>query len=86
MNTKLQPAAIEAISSGGLPPRFRAREERRARAMPIRVGSPAQWQTIRPKTEWQTMPDRLGRERFEVATNLYYVNVSILGADGPPVQ
>lgn len=22
---------------------------------PIRVGSPARWQTIRPTTEWQTM-------------------------------
>lgn len=49
-------------------------------AMPIRVGSAAEaedrWQIIRPTTEWQTMKTPLTKERFEVATDLYYVDVS----------
>ena len=32
------------------------------------------------------MPNKLGREKFEVATDLYYVNVSILGPDGRPAS
>ena len=63
---------------------YRWKADERAFAMPIRVGSRAAWQTIRPTTDWQTMPNKLGKERFEVATDLYYVNVSILGADGRP--
>ena len=41
-------------------------------AMPIRVGK-GDWQII--QTEWKTMPTSLKREEFEVATDLYYVNV-----------
>lgn len=49
-------------------------------AMPIRVGSPAgaedHSQLIRPTTEWQTMKTPLTKDQFEVATDLYYVDVS----------
>ena len=44
--------------------------------MPVRVGSPASWQIIRPTAEWQTMPTKLKRDDFAVATDLYYVNVN----------
>ena len=63
---------------------YRWKADERAFAMPIRVGSRAAWQTIKPTTDWQTIPNKLGKETFEVATDLFYVNVSILGADGRP--
>ena len=44
-------------------------------AMPVRVGTKANWQIIRPTTDWQTMKTALTSETFEVATDLYYVNV-----------
>lgn len=44
--------------------------------MPVRVGDPAHWQVIHPTTAWQTMRTSLGKDRFAVATDLYYVNVS----------
>jgi aminopeptidase N len=65
---------------------YRWKADEHAFAMPIRVGSRAEWQIIRPTTDWQTMPNKLGKEKFEVATDLYYVNVSILGADGRPAS
>jgi aminopeptidase N len=47
-------------------------------AMPVKVGSKSNWQTIQPTTEWKTMPTKLKKEEFEVATELYYVGVSKL--------
>jgi hypothetical protein len=43
--------------------------------MPIRVGVPGQWQTISPTVDWQIMPMTLAAEQFQVATDLYYVDV-----------
>ena len=45
-------------------------------AMPVRVGSPDNWQIIRPTTEWKTMKTSLKKEAFQVATDLYFVDVS----------
>lgn len=45
-------------------------------AMPIKVGRRGQWQTIKPTAEWQTLKTDLGKDAFEVATELYYVEVS----------
>lgn len=45
-------------------------------AMPIRVGRPGQWQTIKPTTNWQRMANAIPQAEFEVATDLYYVNVT----------
>ena len=55
---------------------YRWKADERDFAMPVRVGSRAQWQTIRPTTEWQTMPNTIAKDGFEVATDLYYVNVT----------
>ena len=45
-------------------------------AMPIRVGSSSNWQIVQPvTTEWQVLSTPLDKEQFEVATDLYYVNV-----------
>jgi aminopeptidase N len=46
--------------------------------MPIRVGSKEHWEIIRPTADWQTMKTTLGKDEFEVATDLYYVTVSKL--------
>jgi hypothetical protein len=43
--------------------------------MPVRVGKRGQWQIVRATSHWQTLPTRLKRDEFEVATDLYYVNV-----------
>jgi aminopeptidase N len=55
---------------------YRWKTEERAFAMPIRVGKPGSWQTIRPTIDWALMPNTLPKEEFEVATDLYYVNVT----------
>lgn len=47
-------------------------------AMPVRVGSKEQWQTIQPTTEWQTMKTPLKKEEFIVATDLYFIDVNKL--------
>jgi hypothetical protein len=45
-------------------------------AMPVRVGTPGNWQIIYPTTKWQTMQTPLGKDEFQVATDLYYVDVN----------
>ena len=64
---------------------YRWNADERGFAMPIKVGTKGAWQVIRPTAEWQTMPNRPGKG-FEVATDLFYVNVAILDADGRPVR
>lgn len=64
---------------------YRWNADERAFAMPIRVGKAGDWRTISPTAAWQSMPNPLGRS-VEVATDLYYVNVAILDANGRPVK
>jgi aminopeptidase N len=45
-------------------------------AMPVRVGTPDHWQIIHPTTTWQSMQTPLSKEDFQVATDLYYVDVN----------
>jgi aminopeptidase N len=65
---------------------YRWRTDEAGFAMPIRVGDPSKWQTIRPTTTWQIMPTTLPPDAFRVATDLYYVEVAILDAQGHPVK
>lgn len=44
-------------------------------AMPIKVGCPDRWQMITPTRKWQAMSTDLTQATFEVATDLYFVNV-----------
>lgn len=44
--------------------------------MPVRVGTKERWQIIQPTTEWQTMKTSLRKDAFEVATDLYFIDVS----------
>jgi len=50
--------------------------DEKAFAMPVRVGLTEHWETIRPTTEWQTMKTPLKKDQFDVATDLYYINVN----------
>jgi aminopeptidase N len=45
-------------------------------AMPVRVGTPDHWQIIHPTTKWQWMQSPLSKDSFQVATDLYYVDVN----------
>ncbi len=56
--------------------RYRWNADEPAFAMPIKVGDPSHWQTIHPTLTWQTMSTPLNRDSFQVATNLFYVNVT----------
>ena len=55
---------------------YRWRVDEPAFAMPIRVGAKDHWQIIQPTTNWQTMKTPLKKDQFDVATDLYYVNVA----------
>jgi aminopeptidase N len=44
-------------------------------AMPVRVGKKDNWQIIVPTAEWKTMRTPIKKDEFDVATDLYYVNV-----------
>ena len=55
---------------------YRWKADERDFAMPVRVGRPGRWQIIEPTTVWKTMPLEMPKEQFEVATDLYFVNVS----------
>jgi aminopeptidase N len=45
-------------------------------SMPVKVGRRTNWQTIKPTTEWQTTKTEIKKEDFEVATDLYYIDVA----------
>ncbi|SPF39349.1 Peptidase M1 membrane alanine aminopeptidase [Candidatus Sulfopaludibacter sp. SbA4] len=45
-------------------------------AMPVRVGTKDHWEMVRPTVEWKSMKTPLKKDEFEVAADLYYVNVS----------
>jgi len=55
---------------------YRWSADEMAFAMPIKVGQPDHWQVIQPTSSWQTMKTSLAMADFQVATDLYYVNVS----------
>ena len=55
---------------------YRWKADERAFAMPIRAGRPSAWAILRPTTDWQVMKTPLKKDEFEVATDLYYVNVT----------
>jgi aminopeptidase N len=54
---------------------YRWDAEERAFNMPIRAGRRGQWQIIQPTTDWATMKTAVPKAEFEVATDLYYVEV-----------
>ena len=57
---------------------YRWKADEAAFAMPVRVGTNDHWQIVKPTAEWQNMKTPLKKDEFQVATDLYYVNVSKL--------
>ncbi len=49
-------------------------------AMPVKVGTKDAWKAIQPTAEWQTMPWPAGRDAFDVATDLYFIDVEKSGS------
>ncbi|MGA3241945.1 MAG: M1 family aminopeptidase [Bryobacteraceae bacterium] len=54
---------------------YRWKADEPAFAMPVRVGTNDHWQIVQPTVEWKTMKTPLKKDEFQVATDLYYVNV-----------
>jgi aminopeptidase N len=57
---------------------YRWKADEAAFAMPVRVGTNEKWQIIQPTAEWKTMPTTLKKDDFQVATDLYFINVTKL--------
>jgi aminopeptidase N len=55
---------------------YRWKVDEPAFQMPVRVGKNDRWQIIRATSDWQTMQIPLKKDEFEVATDLYYLNVA----------
>ena len=62
------------FADGGVAYRWKVDEK--GFVMPVRVGTKGQWQIIQPTTEWQTMKTAVKKDEFEVATELYFVEVA----------
>src|SRR5262245_40801248 len=54
---------------------YRWRAEIKDFAMPVKVGRKMAWQLIQPTVEWKTLKTAVKKEDFEVATDLYYIDV-----------
>jgi aminopeptidase N len=65
-----------AFDPAGKSVRYRWKADEPAFAMPIRVGKKGDWQIVKPTADWQTLATPLSKDDFDVATDLYYVNVS----------
>jgi aminopeptidase N len=44
-------------------------------AMPVKVGTKKNWRVLLPTTEWQTLTTAPEKNEFEVATDLYFIDV-----------
>jgi aminopeptidase N len=45
-------------------------------AMPVKVGTPGKWEIIRPTAKWQSLQTPLSKDDFQVATDLYYIDLN----------
>jgi len=78
-NQYLRHAAIPVLElrfaeSGGSVA-YRWKVDARGFSMPVKVGAKDDWQTIRPTAEWQRLATSLSKDQFEVATDLYFIDV-----------
>jgi aminopeptidase N len=44
--------------------------------MPVRIGTPGHWQTIRPTTKWQSMQTPVSKDELQVDVDHFYVDVN----------
>ena len=58
---------------------YRWKADERGFAMPVKVGRRGAWEILHPTTDWKLLKTQLKKDEFEVATDLFYVNVSISG-------
>jgi aminopeptidase N len=58
---------------------YRWKAEERGFDMPIRAGRNGALKILHPTTDWKLLKTEIKREDFAVATDLFYVNVSISG-------
>ena len=63
---------------------YRWKADERGFNMAVKVGDPARWQMIQPASDWKSMEWAGGKDAFKVATDLFYVNVQVLAANGRP--
>ena len=61
---------------------YRWKADERAFNLPIKAGDAAKMQMIQPTTDWKWMEWGAGKDAFKVATDLFYVNVQVLQANG----
>jgi aminopeptidase N len=79
-NQYLRHAAIPALElkfdeAAGIV-QYRWQADEKDFAMPVRVGKRDAWQIVQATTEWKTLRTTLRKEEFDVATELYYINVA----------
>jgi aminopeptidase N len=55
---------------------YRWKADERDFAMPVRAGAPGALQILEPTTAWKTMRAPAPKDLFEVATDLYYIDVT----------
>ena len=45
-------------------------------AMPVKAGRRTAWEVLHPTTDWKLLKTQLKKDEFEVATDLFYINVT----------
>jgi len=55
---------------------YRWKAEERGFAMPVKAGRKGAWQVLTPTTDWKLLKTGLKKDEFEVATDLFYINVT----------
>jgi hypothetical protein len=55
---------------------YRWKADERAFAMPVKAGRRGAWEVLRPTIDWKLLKTRLKKDEFEVATDLFYINVT----------
>ena len=54
---------------------YRWKADERAFAMPVKAGRPGAWEVLHPTTDWKLLKTQLKKDEFQVATDLFYINV-----------
>jgi len=73
-HTTIPTLELKFDSSGTVSYRWKADEP--GFQMPVRVGKKGEWRILHATSDWQTMQTTLKKDEFDVATDLYYVNVT----------
>ena len=54
----------------------RWKADERAFAMPVKAGRAGAWEILKPTTDWKLLKTQIKKDEFEVATDLFYINVT----------